>query len=271
MLYKSPPYPSACPTAITMIFTNLIPALSLLTLGAASLIDDGTLQTIIAFTNQFRSQSGLKPICVSSKLMNSSLTQSQYQAGLDKSTHDGSVPMIYRFYGVGFSASAVGENLVNTTSVSIANFLTGLVQDPQNKANLQGDFTHMGVAAAKSATGKIYWTQLLGKASDPAEPCSDGSTDSSAAAPSAAAPPAAAPSAAAPSAAAPAIPTAAPLASAPSQTSAAPSTPSTGGQRYICVRNQCYLIQPRSTGANFATTSWKPPASIDISTNPVLI
>ena len=249
-----------------MIFTNLIPALSLLTLGAASLINDGTLQTIIAFTNQFRSQSGLKPICVSSKLMNSSLTQSQYQAGLDKSTHDGSVPMIYRFYGVGFSASAVGENLVNTTSVNIANFLTGLIQDPQNKANLQGDFTHMGVAAAKSATGKIYWTQLLGKASDPAEPCSDGSTDSSAAAPSAAAPPAAAPSAAAP-----AIPTAAPLAPAPSQTSAAPSTPSTGGQRYICVRNQCYLIQPRSTGANFATTSWKPPASTDISTNPVLI
>lgn len=130
---------------------------------------------MLTSVNQARQQAGKGPLCLSTALMQSALTQSQYQASKDQMTHDNPVPLMTRFTNVGFQAQGVAENVAETGSTDVNAVMTAWLNSAEHKANILGDYTHLGVAAAPSASGKIYWTQHFGKSSSATEPCSDGS------------------------------------------------------------------------------------------------
>jgi uncharacterized protein YkwD len=58
------------------------------------------------------------------------------------------------------NAKAVGEN-VAFGYASGESVMEGWLNSPGHKANIEGDFTHVGISAIKDENGRYYYTQLF--------------------------------------------------------------------------------------------------------------
>jgi uncharacterized protein YkwD len=58
------------------------------------------------------------------------------------------------------NAKAVGEN-VAFGYASGESVMEGWLNSPGHKANIEGDFTHVGISAIKDEDGRYYYTQLF--------------------------------------------------------------------------------------------------------------
>ena len=119
---------------------------------------------ILELTNRERKQQNLPPLKPDPVLMKLARTHAAAMARLDKVGHDvDGKTFAQRMEEAKYSASRAGENVAEGQRTP-AEAMADWMQSPGHKSNiLQADYTQVGVASAKSKSGKHYWTQIFAK------------------------------------------------------------------------------------------------------------
>lgn len=127
----------------------------------------------VALTNEFRTQNGLQPLTVDSRLADAARYFAGYIAAADRLEHDadGSTPP-ERAKKRGYSYCLIAENLASefdtrgfTVDALTRNFVKGWSESPTHRANmLEPDVTQIGVGVARNAkSGEYYAVQVFGR------------------------------------------------------------------------------------------------------------
>lgn len=263
-------------------------------------------QEMLDSVNQQRASAGKSALCNSSKLMASTLEQSNYQASITTMTHDSPTPLMDRFTNQGYDASSVAENVGVSGSDDVSAIMDAWINSEDHRANILGDYTHFGSAAVKGSDGQYYWTQHFGTSMSADEPCMDGSEPTSTTSSSPSTVTSTSASSSPTESSDSNIPSGTPTSTesstseptSQSQTDSSSSSspppppplstdntatqgeqpmdsslprglsPPTSGPKFICIRSVCYRIVHNSAGEGFIPDQFKP-ANVDISQGPV--
>jgi uncharacterized protein YkwD len=118
----------------------------------------------IALTNSERASNGLAALAFNGQLQAAAQGHSTYQATTQTMSHTGaggSNPGA-RISAAGYGWHAYGEN-VAAGQGSCASVVSAWMASPGHRANiLNATFVDIGVAMAKDANGRPYWTMDLG-------------------------------------------------------------------------------------------------------------
>ena len=120
---------------------------------------------ILELTNAARKKEGLGPLKIAPALMTAARDHSKNQAKQDKMAHelDDKKPSD-RIKAAGYKYSYSGENVAYGKGTSVDEIFEGWMNSEGHRKNiLKAEFTEIGIGAAKSDTGKTYYTQNFGK------------------------------------------------------------------------------------------------------------
>ncbi|HEX9881767.1 MAG TPA: CAP domain-containing protein, partial [Hyphomicrobium sp.] len=121
-------------------------------------------QAALAAINEFRAEKGLKPLVLDDRLSRAATMQSEAQAGrswIGHSGSDGSTPKA-RALRAGYHAKIASENVASGQK-SFGDVLSFWKQSSGHRTNLlRPNVTAIGVAMAKTKSGRPYWTLVLG-------------------------------------------------------------------------------------------------------------
>jgi len=116
-------------------------------------------EEILILVNQHRESIGKLALIRNASADNLATEHSNYMITKGAISHDN---FILRFQKLQqeVNANAAGENVAAgyTTANSV---MQGWIKSPGHKANIEGDFTHIGIAAVKDSNGRYYYTQLF--------------------------------------------------------------------------------------------------------------
>jgi uncharacterized protein YkwD len=146
---------------------------------------------VTELVNQHRASKGLSQLAVSTSLTNASIWKSRHMAKYLYMTHNDPAPPVARTTGERLAAcgypsttSGWGENIAYgyATAESV---MQAWLNSSGHRANIENaSFRSIGVGAASSSTGRIYWAQAFGtqtgSTSPPPPPsyaCSNGKDD----------------------------------------------------------------------------------------------
>lgn len=124
-------------------------------------IDDGfdlagVQARILADTNGYRVQAGLAPLTMTRAMNAVATTWSQDMAGRKTMDHN---PSYASQMPPGWTRA--GENVAY--GYAYTDVTKGWYDSPGHRANLLGDYTTIGIGAAKASDGRFYYTQNFGK------------------------------------------------------------------------------------------------------------
>ena len=112
--------------------------------------------------NDYRVSVGLKPLEKINHISYKSEEHDYYMIDKKAASHDGFVSRSENIMKV-LGAKTVGENIAynyNTPQAAV----TAWLNSAGHKANIEGDFTHFGIAIKQdSTTGKKYYTNIFAK------------------------------------------------------------------------------------------------------------
>jgi uncharacterized protein YkwD len=121
-------------------------------------------EAALAEVNAFRAENGLAPLVLDARLTKAASAQSKAQADRSWIGHggaDGSTPMA-RATRAGFHAKIASENVASGQK-SFSDVMHYWKDSSGHRANLlRANVTSIGVAMAKSKSGRAYWTLVLG-------------------------------------------------------------------------------------------------------------
>jgi uncharacterized protein YkwD len=119
---------------------------------------------LLELTNAERKRQKLPPLKIDPALMKLARAHAATMARLDQIGHDiGGKTFSQRMEGEKYMASRAGENVAEGQRTP-AEAIRSWMQSPGHKGNiLQAEYTHIGIAGAKSKSGKQYWTQIFAK------------------------------------------------------------------------------------------------------------
>lgn len=122
---------------------------------------DSRCARVLGLTNVIRKENGLEPVCLNSKLMKAAKMQTNYQAVINKMTHDGpgTQNLGDRVAVSGYDYKTAGENVAQGMSSS-KTVVNGWLNSETHRDNLLSDNVHMGIWYEES--GK-FWTQVFGR------------------------------------------------------------------------------------------------------------
>ncbi len=163
--------------------------------------DWGTLRTDLAtqvaqLVNQHRAALGLTPLTVTTPLTNAAVWKSRHMARYQYMQHNDPAPPVARSTGerllaCGYPTTTAGwgENIAYGYASASA-VMQGWLNSAGHRANIErATFRAIGVAAAATSTGTLYWTQEFGTSTTggtappppppppPSYACSNGSDD----------------------------------------------------------------------------------------------
>jgi uncharacterized protein YkwD len=122
----------------------------------------GVAAECIALTNAERAANGVAPVAYNGQLQAAAQGWSDYQASTQTMAHTapGSNPGV-RITAAGYGWHAYGEN-VAAGQGSCASVLAAWIASPGHEKNIvDPNFVHIGVALARDANGRPYWTMDL--------------------------------------------------------------------------------------------------------------
>ena len=148
---------------------------------------------VVQLVNQHRASLGLTQLTVTTPLTNAAVWKSRHMAFYKYMQHDDPAPPVARSAGdrllaCGYPTSSAGwgENIAYGYSSANA-VMQGWLNSAGHRANIEkSSFRAIGVAAAASSTGTLYWTQEFGTSTTggttpppppPSYACSNGSDD----------------------------------------------------------------------------------------------
>jgi uncharacterized protein YkwD len=121
-------------------------------------------QAALAAINKFRADNGAQALVLDDRLARAAAMQSKAQAARSWIGHDGpggSTPKA-RALSAGFHAKIASENVASGQK-SFADVLRFWEESPGHRTNLlRPNVTAIGIAMAKNADGRPYWTLVLG-------------------------------------------------------------------------------------------------------------
>lgn len=119
---------------------------------------------VVGRTNQARVENGLPPLTINAQLAAAAVKHASWMAAnnrLDHTGEGGSSPG-QRIAAEGYRASTWGENVASGYS-NPESVMVGWMSSPGHRANLLGaQFREIGVGVARSAQGRLFWTQVFG-------------------------------------------------------------------------------------------------------------
>jgi uncharacterized protein YkwD len=122
----------------------------------------GVAAQCIALTNAERAAHGVAPVTYNAQLQAAAQGWSNYQASIQTMSHNagGSTPGA-RISAAGYGWHTYGEN-VAAGQGGCSSVLAAWIASPGHEANIVNPaFVHIGVALAKDANGRPYWTMDL--------------------------------------------------------------------------------------------------------------
>ncbi len=144
---------------------------------------------VVELVNQHRAARGLTQLSVSTTLTNAAIWKSRHMAKYVYMAHADPAPPVARSVGdrllaCGYPATSAGwgENIAYGYTTADA-VMQGWLNSAGHRANIEGaSFRAIGVGAAASSTGRLYWTQEFGTSTGGSSPppsyaCSNGKDD----------------------------------------------------------------------------------------------
>jgi uncharacterized protein YkwD len=116
---------------------------------------------ILDLTNAARKKEGLEPLKISPALVAAARAHSKNQAKQDTMAHelDGKKPSD-RVRAAGYKFRYVGENVAYGKNTTVDEIFEGWMASKGHRENiLKPEYTEIGIGAARSDTGKWYYTQ----------------------------------------------------------------------------------------------------------------
>jgi hypothetical protein len=128
---------------------------------------------MLSVVNRYRTQSGLKALCLNSKLNRIAQKHSDDQARQRKMAHDlpGS-SFSSRTRSSGFNGMGFAENVAMNYGINVEATNAQWWNSPGHKANILGSYTHIGIAVG--GDGPYYYTQVFGSSNS--ESCENADT-----------------------------------------------------------------------------------------------
>ena len=148
-----------------ILIVSVLVVSSALALGQTPSTLSDTEARILELTNAARKKEGLGPLTISLLLTEAARAHSKNQAMHDTMAHelDGKKPSD-RVKAAGYRYRSTGENVAYGKGVNVDGIFEGWMKSPGHRANiLKPEFTEIGIGAAPSATGKVYYTQDFGR------------------------------------------------------------------------------------------------------------
>ncbi|WIA20753.1 hypothetical protein OEZ85_005121 [Tetradesmus obliquus] len=130
--------------------------------GGGSTGSGGIDSQLLILVNTARRQAGLREISINTLLNTAAQAHSQDQARTQTMSHVGSDGSTFdvRITRAGYRWRAAAENVAAGYS-SVQSVFDGWMGSAGHRANILGDFMHMGLGAASGGNGVMYWTQLF--------------------------------------------------------------------------------------------------------------
>jgi uncharacterized protein YkwD len=125
---------------------------------------DVDLETLIAAHNRIRAESKLPPLETSRLLVQAAQIHAADMARHGKAQHegsDGSDPFA-RLKRLRYRFQTAGENIADGQN-SIAEVMDVWINSPDHRKNILGDYTEIGAAVARDASGHPYWCVDFGR------------------------------------------------------------------------------------------------------------
>ncbi|MGZ8794045.1 MAG: CAP domain-containing protein [Gaiellaceae bacterium] len=124
---------------------------------------------VVELVNQHRASMGLSQLTVSTTLTNASIWKARHMARYVYMAHNDPAPPVARTTserlaacGYPSTTSGWGENIAYGYATADA-VMQGWLNSPGHRANIErASFRSLGVGAAASSTGRIYWAQAFG-------------------------------------------------------------------------------------------------------------
>ncbi|KHD38373.1 transporter [Clostridium acetobutylicum] len=118
---------------------------------------------VIKLVNSQRAKYGLAPLKANTQLINIARVKSRDMMMKNYFSHTsptfGSTFSLLTRYGLSYAAA--GENIAYGYN-NAASVMNGWMNSPGHRANILGrQYREIGVGAARSRSGKIYWTQVF--------------------------------------------------------------------------------------------------------------
>ena len=118
------------------------------------------IETEIAnLVNQYRISKGLNPLEKINHISNVSEGHDDYMISINTLTH-ALFAQREENLRTTLGAIAVGENIACNFSTA-QSVVTAWVNSPAHKANMEGNYTHFGIAVKTNAEGKMYFTNMF--------------------------------------------------------------------------------------------------------------
>jgi len=116
-------------------------------------------QEILQLVNEHRQSVGKSVLSRNSTADNIAKEHTDYMISKSEISHDNFNDRFQQLRQK-VSAKGAGENVAAgyPTAKSV---MDGWINSPGHKANIEGNFTHIGIAAVKDAQGRYYYTQLF--------------------------------------------------------------------------------------------------------------
>ncbi|RZS91958.1 cysteine-rich secretory family protein [Aquimarina brevivitae] len=114
---------------------------------------------ILDLINEHRNSIGLTPLQSNTTAVELAISHSQYMINQQAISHD-NFDQRAQVLQDQLNATGWAENVASRygTAEGVVN---GWLSSPGHKRNIEGNYTHTGIAAVKDANGYIYYTQLF--------------------------------------------------------------------------------------------------------------
>jgi uncharacterized protein YkwD len=122
-----------------------------------SAIESETLRLI----NEHRLSIGLKALQINNHISYKCLEHNKYMVQKNEMNHDNFSSRSENIMRL-LKAQKVGENVAHKYKTA-ADVLQGWLNSPGHKENIEGDYTHFGIAVTSDAAGDKYFTNIFAK------------------------------------------------------------------------------------------------------------
>ena len=128
-------------------------------------------EQVVALVNQHRAGLGLPALRTSAALQDAAVWKARHMAAYGYMTHDDPAPpsartWYQRVQACGYTRGGAGENIAYGYASPQA-VMTGWLNSPGHRANIENaSYRVLGVGAASSSAGRIYWAQNFGTFDD---------------------------------------------------------------------------------------------------------
>ncbi len=114
---------------------------------------------ILKLVNEYRATKGLSPLEMSETANQLAVDHSKYMISIGQINHD-NFDEKFEILKEKESATSIAENVASFYP-DAKSVVEAWIGSDGHRKNIEGDFTHIGIAAVKDASGRYYYTQIF--------------------------------------------------------------------------------------------------------------